>query len=67
MPPRRVSLQPGEDLERELTIQRGERKGRALSINHGPLMSGTYRIVYWGVPGTDAVLADHVDEFDHGW
>lgn len=67
-PTNHITLDPGETFQREFSIEPNSIYGETISINLGPLQSGTYRILYWGLPETDTVLADRLSiEFDYGW
>lgn len=64
----RVPLEAGEALRREFAIRPDGIRGEGISINREPLPSGTYRILYWGLPETEDVIAERLTiEFDHGW
>lgn len=66
IPKERFELAPDETLAWECLFSRGAIEGPEFEINQR-FTSGTYRVVYWGVPAAETVLVTHFDLELRSW
>jgi hypothetical protein len=67
-PPETVTLEPEQLLEWEIGISTSGISGPGFSLAKGPMLSGTYRFVYWGTPSDKSPIGIHLPiDFDYGW